>query len=363
MLPSLTLQSLRVRAVQVPLSRPLQTAGGLIQSSPLVLLDLQTREGVTGCSYLFSYTPVALRPLAVLLENLLPLLQGETVAPVALERKLQRQFRLLGPQGLTGMALAGLELAAWDALAKAAGLPLARLLGGEPTPLPAYNSCGLGLIGPERAPAEARELLVGGFRALKVRLGYPDARTDLAVVRAVRDAVGPDVRLMADYNQSLSAAEAVQRARLLDGEGLDWIEEPTSADDFAGHAQVAREARTPIQTGENWWGSHDMAKALAAGASDLVMVDVMKIGGVTGWLRAAALAEAAGLPLSSHLFPEISAHLLTVTPTAHWLEYLDLASPILQQPLRLEDGHALPSETPGAGLAWNEDAVRHFQAG
>jgi mandelate racemase len=359
---TLTVRNLRLRAVNVPLSRPLRTAGGVVSSSPLLLIDLETEEGITGSAYLFTYTDLALQPTATLLENLLPIIQGEPVAPAVLERKLQGRFRLLGPQGLTGMAMAGIDMAAWDALAKAAGMPLVRLLGGVPRLIPAYNSCGLGMIGVDRVGGEARELAEPGYRAIKVRLGYPDARTDVEVIRTVREAVGPDMLLMTDYNQSLSVAEAVRRAHLLDDEGVAWIEEPVSADDLAGHAQVAREARTPVQTGENWWGPHDMAKSLAAGGSDLVMVDAMKIGGVTGWLRAAALAEAAGLPMSSHLFPEISVHLLAVTPTCHWLEYMDLASPILQQPLRIENGQAAAPDAPGTGLAWDEDAVRHYSA-
>jgi mandelate racemase len=163
-----------------------------------------------------------------------------------------------------------------------------------------------------------------------------------------------------DYNQSLTVPEAVRRARVLDGEGLLWIEEPTRADDFAGHARIAAQVATPIQIGENWWGPHDLAKSLAAGASDVGMADAMKIGGVTGWLRAAALAAGAGLPLSSHIFPEYSAHLLAVTPTSHWLEYLDVAGAVLAEPVRLEDGHVAAREVPGAGLEWDETAVRRF---
>ena len=151
--------------------------------------------------------------------------------------------------------------------------------------------------------------------------------------------------------------EAIERVRHLDDEGLIWIEEPTLADDFAGHARVAEAARTPIQCGENWWGAHEMKKAIAAGASDYMMPDVMKIGGVTGWMRAAALGEAHGIRLSNHLFCEVSAHLLCATPTAHWLEYADWFDPILEQPLRIVDGAAAPDERPGSGIEWNEEAV------
>ena len=156
--------------------------------------------------------------------------------------------------------------------------------------------------------------------------------------------------------------EAIARVQALDGEGLGWIEEPALADDYEGYARIREKARTPIQMGENWWGTHEMAKCLAAGATDLGMPDAMKIGGVSGWLRAAALAEAAGLPVSSHLFPEVSAHLLAVSPTAHWLEYVDWANPILQEPLRIEGGHAIVPDAPGCGIAWDEAAVQRHLA-
>jgi mandelate racemase len=152
----------------------------------------------------------------------------------------------------------------------------------------------------------------------------------------------------------------VRRTEALAGEGLYWVEEPTSADDYAGHADIRRKTRLSIQMGENWWGPHEMAQCVAAGASDLCMPDAMKIGGVTGWLRAAALAEAAGLPMSSHLFPEVSAHLLAASPTCHWLEYVDWADPVLREPLRIESGHAVVPDVPGSGVAWNEDNVGRY---
>jgi mandelate racemase len=358
---SLTVRSVRARPVRVPLDRPHPTAGGTVAEAPLVLVDLLTGEGIAGSSYVFTYTPLALQPVAQLVANLEPVIQGEPLAPLALEQKLQARFRLLGPQGLTGIAMAALDMAAWDALAKAAGLPLVRLLGGAPRPVPAYHSLGMG--GADLAAREAEESAAAGYRAVKYKVGYPDVTTDVGVVRAAKRAGGDDLVVLVDYNQSLSVPEAVHRGRVLDGEGVGWIEEPVTADDFAGHALVAREVATPIQLGENWWGTHDMAKSLAAGASDYVMVDAMKIGGVGGWLRAAALAEPGGVRVSSHLFPELSAHLLAATPTAHWLEWLDLASPILQQPLKIEGGYATAPDTPGTGIAWDEEAVGRFLVG
>src|ERR671916_2760510 len=280
--PQLTVRGLDVRALEVPMRRPLRTGSGEVGTAAIVLVDLLTEEGINGSSHLFCPTPLVLEPVAKLLSNLAPLIESDPFAPVAIEGKLQRTFRLLGPQGLTAMATAGIDMAAWDALAKACGMPLAKLLGGEPRKIPAYNSCGLGLIGPDRAAEEAQELLGAGFSAIKVRLGYPDLETDLEVVRAIRGSIGDGAVLMADYNQSLSVAEASRRAAALVDEGLYWIEEPTRADDYSGHAQIRRDTKTPIQIGENWWGPHDAAKSIEAGASDYVMPDAMKIGGGVG---------------------------------------------------------------------------------
>jgi len=354
----LTIRSIRARGLNLTLAKPVETASGVMRTTPLVLIDLETDEGITGVAYVRCYTPIALAPLVKLIANLEPLLQRDAAVPFEVERKLLRHFRLLGPQGLVGIAMAGIDMALWDARAKACGVPLVTLLGGAPRPIPAYAS--LRTMSADGASAEAEELVARGFRAIKVKIGRADLGVDLETIRAVRRAIGEDMRLMVDYNQSLSVAEAIDRARVLDGEGLTWIEEPTLADDFDGHARIAAEARTAIQLGENWWGPHDMAKSIAARASDHAMLDVMKLGGVTGWMRAAALAEAAGLPASSHTFPEISAHLLAVTPTALWLEYLDHAGPVLQQPVRVEDGHVVIPDVPGTGIAWDEDAVARF---
>ena len=326
-----------------------------MRSTPLVLIDLATDEGVTGCAYVRCYTPSALQPLVQLIANLEPLVKGAPAAPASVERTLQRHFRLLGGQGLTGIAMAGIDMALWDARAKACGVPLVVLLGGEPKPIPAYAS--LRTMSADGAAAEAEELCARGFGGIKVKIGGGDLARDLSVVRAVRRAIGDGVKLMVDYNQSLSVPEAIARARVLDGEGLYWIEEPTLAEDTDGHARITAAAQTAIQLGENWWGPLDMAKSIAAHASDHVMLDVMKLGRVSGWLRAAALAHAAGLPASSHTFPELSAHLLAVTPTALWLEYLDHAAPVLAEPVRIERGCALIPDRPGNGIMWDEAAI------
>jgi mandelate racemase len=182
------------------------------------------------------------------------------------------------------------------------------------------------------------------------------------MVRAVRDILGADVQLMVDLNQSQSAMEAIRRIERLAAYDLTWVEEPVAAEDLEGHARVRAASPVPVQTGENWWFPADMTRAVAARACDMAMPDLMKIGGITGWLRAMALAEAASLPLSSHLFIEASAHVLAVSPTCRYLEYLDMAGAILAKPVRPVGG-MVTAHGPGLGIAWNEDALARFAVG
>ncbi len=360
--PALRIRTIDARPVLVPMRRPLRTSTGAVEQAPLLLIDLHTEAGVTGLSYLFGLQPFTLAPLRSLVESLAEPIAGAELAPLEIERSLRSRLALLGAHNLAGMALSGIDMAAWDALARAHGMPLVTLLGGRPGRVAAYNSNGLGIMPPAEAAAEAVELVAEGFGAVKVRLGRASAVDDLAAVRAVREAIGPDVVLMSDFNQYLSVAAALERGRMLDGEGLAWIEEPVRADDLAGCARVTAALRTPVQIGENFSGPFQMRESLVMGASDLVMPDLQRIGGVSGWLRAAALAHGFGVEMSSHLFPEYSAHLLAATPTRHWLEYVDWAAPVLREPLAVEDGHVVVPDRPGAGLEWDEAAVARFRA-
>lgn len=359
--PRLTVNSIRARPVKVPMTYALGTSAATVRAAPLLLLDLETAEGITGRAYQFCYVPAAARAIVSLLDEMLDALRGEPLAPADLWAQLARRYTLIGVQGVVRMAMSLIDVAGWDALARAAGVPLASYLGAAPRPIPAYNSNGLGLMSSGALADEAEKLLAGGFRAVKLRLGYPSLEADVAAVRAVRNRIPDAVAIMVDYNQALTSTEAVRRGRALDGEGVYWIEEPVRHDDYAGCAEVARSVSTPVQIGENFSQVHDMHKALAAGACDYVMPDAERIGGVTGWMRAAALAFAAGKPMSSHLYPEVSVHLLAATPTAHWLEYVDWLSPLLAEPLRIVEGMALPAQRAGSGLAWNDEMVEQHR--
>ncbi len=197
-----------------------------------MLLTILTDEGIAGHSITFTYTNAALQPTADLMRNIAPLIVGDALAPAGIAGKLMRRFRLLGTQGLVGMALAGTDMALWDALARVHDVALFELLGVGEKSVQAYGA--VGYDGPAKSAAEAEEWARRGFRGVKAKIGYPSVREDLETVRAMRSAVGPDVAIMVDYNQSLTPVEAIERLRVLDGEGLAWIEEPTLAHDFAG---------------------------------------------------------------------------------------------------------------------------------
>jgi mandelate racemase len=357
----LRVRSVRCVPVEVPLRYVLGTSAATVTAAPLLLLELLTEHGVTGRSYIFCYRRSAAKPLAALVEDACDIVRGDRVAPVPMAAKLQRRFALVGVTGLVRMALSAFDMALWDALAIAAGAPLATLLGGTPRPVRTYNSCGLGLMNPQAAADEAEALLEGGHQAVKLRLGYPTLQEDLAVTRAVRTRLPAGVELMVDYNQALSRHEALQRGRALQSEGVSWLEEPIRQDDLAGCAALARDLDLAVQIGENFDGPKDLLRALQAEACDLVMPDVARIGGVTGWMQAAGVAEAHGIPMSSHLMPEVSAHLLVATPTAHWLEYVDWTDAIAAEPVKIVNGCWPVGEQPGTGLAWDEEKVAHHR--
>jgi mandelate racemase len=361
--PSLTLRDITARPLVLGLKRPVVTRIATIANWPVILIDLHTEEGIVGRSYLEPYRVQAMRYLVPMLHDLGGMLKGRRVAPADLYGLARRSLHPVGYQGLSTIAVSGIDMAAWDALAKAAGVSLCVLLGGSVGPVRAYSSNGLWLKEPGAVAEEAIELRdEGSFTGLKLRLGRACIRDDMAALRAVRDAVGEDVALMVDYNQGLDLAEAMERCRLIDDAGLAWIEEPLAYDNFDGHARLAADLRTPVQIGENFYGPRDLHRALQMRACDLVMPDFMRIGGVTGWMRAAAIAGAAGVPMSTHLYPEVGAHVMRVTETAHWLEWQDWVNPVLRKPYEVKDGLLHIPNVPGVGLEWKEEAVATYLA-
>lgn len=359
---SIKITGFQARPVAAPIKYPPRPASGAIDTAALVLIDLQTNEGITGHTYLFTFSQSMLKPTVECFKAVCNLIIGDEASPLEIDNKLRKHFTLYDAHGILGQVLAGIDMAAWDIQAKSQGVPLATALGGTPLSIKAYNSCGLWANETaDTLPQLAQELISSGdYTGVKMRIGRPDFDSDLAAVRAVKREIGDNVYLMADFNQSLSVNEAHKRCRVLDHEGLYWIEDPIRHDDYEGCAKIRATIDTPIQIGENLLNSLEMKKAIDAEAGDFYMPDVQRIGGVTGWLRAASLAQANALDLSSHLFPEISCHLLSASPTRHWLEYMDWGAGVVQEPIQIVDGLAITPDRPGIGISWDEKAVQKY---
>lgn len=357
-LPHLTFKGIRARQVVVPMNRPISNRAITLEHWPVILIDLYTNEGVVGRSYLQPYLPRTMPWIIAILEDLAAYLNGCPLVPCDMFREARRSLLSVGHQGLSLIAVSGLDMAVWDALGHAANLPLCSLLGGSPAPVKAYSSNGLWFGDPQSKGDEALELLAeGDFSAVKLRVGRERAREDVTAIDVVQQAVGADVEVMVDYSQAMNTSDALRRCHQIDDMGLEWIEEPIFTDQLTGYAKLAAELKTPIQMGENFYGVMDLKHALAAKACDVVMVDLMRIGGVTGWLRSAAVAAAAEVPLSNHLYPEMSAHLLRVSDSAHWLEWLDWAIPVLAEPFVLDSGNLIIPDKPGTGIEWDEQYI------
>ena len=356
----------RVRRLMVPFKRPLGTSFGMMRDGPFLAVDIETRGGATGRVLAFGFHRLSLKLVPEALDWLAAFAVGKTITyrgMPAFHDACQKSLMLLGHEGVTALALSIFDMGVHDALAKAEGVPLYRLLGGEAAELPAYNSCGLGIAAPEAVAREAKELVAehGGFAHVKLRLGRATIGEDVAAVRAVRAAIGDGVALSVDFNQALPAARAYEACRAIDGLGLAWIEEPVAYDDYETQARLAAKLATPLQIGETWWHWRVARRAIEMGACDYLMPDILRIGGVTGWMRVARVAEAAGMPFSSHLSPEYSAHCLAATPTRHWLEFMDWGQDLIRDPVVPERGFARPKETPGAGIEWNEPAIARLE--
>jgi mandelate racemase len=362
MFEKLTLKSVDVRPVVVPLRRPVVSKVGLFKDWPLILIDIYTNEGIVGSSYLEPYLKNAARYVVPAIQDLAAAQTGKSLAPLDSFHGNRRSLNLVGYEGVAMIATSGLDMAIWDALAKSAGMPLAILLGGTLGPVPAYNSNGLWLIDVAILAKEAGELVAeGGFKGLKLRLGRDRLADDLAAIRQAREGAGDEIKLMVDFNQGLSLGDALVRCHALDDQGLYWFEEPIVYNNLSGYVQLTRELKTPVQLGENFYGPRSLHEAIRSGACDYVMPDLMRIGGVSGWLRAAPIAAAAGIQVSTHLYPEVASHLMRITETAHWLEWQDWANPILKRPFPVKGSCLEIPNLPGVGIEWDEAAVNRYR--
>ncbi len=268
-----------------------------------------------------------------------------------------------GPGGMLSMAMATLDIALWDALGKSLGQPLYRLLGGYRNRVRAYASDALWYSLPLDVLARSAQYHVSqGYRRIKLRLGSEaKPEGEVARVRAVQEAVGPDVEVMVDATESWNQGQAVAAGRALQDAGIVWLEDPVSHQDLAGLAPLSQVLDVPIAAGEHLYGLDPFQKTFEAGAVDIAIIDLARVGGITPWMKVAAMAEARGIPLAGHVIPEVHVHLLSAVPNGYLVEYRPRSEPIFKTRLELEDGHLLAPEAPGLGVELDEAACERYR--
>jgi L-alanine-DL-glutamate epimerase-like enolase superfamily enzyme len=301
------------------------------------------------------------RALQALVEDLVPLYEGQDASATrALFDRAWHSINFLGHAGVAVMALAALDTACWDLAAQAAGLPLWRFLGAAQNRVPTYASSGLWLDRSiDELVTEARGFLAAGHRAMKMRLGRSHDE-DLARARALRAALGPDVRLLADVNQGWDVTTAIRTGTALEEIDLYWLEEPVAYEDLDGSARVAAALATPIASGESEYGWLGMKRYLDARAADILMPDLQRMGGITGYLKAVDLCEAYQTPVSSHLFVEASGPVLAAAPHGVILEHMDWWEALFADRLAIVDGAVVLPDRPGIGLGLDRAALTRY---
>ncbi len=359
----LKLEKITIRAVNVPLNKPVIAHLGTFEKWPFLCLDAHTNKGLIGKSYIGPYLVDQLPVIAKCIEALSKPFLNQEIKPYNFFKQGFKKISLLGYQGISIYALAALDIAFWDVYAKAANMPLACLLGSDLKPVKTYNSRGLWLIPLNEIEKETNDLLEkGSFDAVKVRIGRNKLKDDIYVIEKIRKIGGENLVIMSDFNQCYDYDTALKRMNELDDIGLYWFEEPINYRNFNDCAKLSSRIKTPISIGENFHGPYDLVNSIKANASTYIMPDLMRIGGVSGWLKSASIAEAYNLKFSTHLFPEVSAHLMNLTPTAHWLEWVDWANPILQDTgFRVENGKYHIPDIPGTGVEWNDTNIEKYK--
>jgi L-alanine-DL-glutamate epimerase-like enolase superfamily enzyme len=357
-----------VSALNIPEDDPLanmpEEAG---RTRPVIILRLRTNNGLEGIGVTF-YGGKMTGSLRVAVEELSELTVGED--PLRIEHIVAKLRNgtgdSCGPGGIFTLALSAIDVALWDIKGKALELPLWKLLGGHRDRVPTYASGALrrGLTD-DQAQQAAHTLVSKGFREMKTQMalpGNPTPEDEIRRVRVIRDAIGPNIKLMCDINQRWRPEQAIDIGSRIEDVGLFWLEDVTAADDYAGLARVTAALTTPIAGGEYLWGIAPFRHMIEARSVDIVMVDILRAGGVTQWMKIAGMAEAFNLPIISHVMPEILVHMVAACPNGLTVEYMPWMLRLYEETPVVENGEMILPDTPGLGLKFDEKAIASFKA-
>ncbi len=353
------IQAIKVNFVRLPLEEPLVGAPympGMLRE--FFTVQLQTDQGIEGIG-VTGFGGKLVRALKAAIEDFGELIIGDD--PLRTEQitdKLRAASASCGRGGIADLAISAIDTALWDIRGKAFGIPLARLLGGLRDKVPAYASGALTRTTPtDKLERAAAALVEKGYSQIKTQMAVEGLSPNQEVerIRLIRDAVGPDVNLMVDINQRWSVAEAISIGHRVEGLGLGWLEDPTRCDDYQGHAEIAAALTTPICAGEYLWGIEPHRQAMSHHSIDITMIDLLRVGGVTQWMKVAGMAEAFNKPVASHLLPEIHVHLVAAIPNGLVVEYMPWTWRLFDNPPMPVKGEIAVPTGPGLGLKFAPD--------
>ncbi len=352
------------RIVSIPLQWGFSTPGGFqAKSVSYVLVQMYSNEGHHGFGYALALNGSRINVFKAMIDELLPLVVGED--PFCTEKiwqKLRRYTTFLGTEGLVVDCISAIDIAVWDLLGKITGQPLCKLLGGDRTAVPLYSSDGLWPDLPvDKLCRQAETFLSQGIKSIKLHIGHdPSLKKDVERVKAIRQTIGDGVNLMLDAVQSWKPPQAIRIGRMLEEYNIYWMEDPVSATDLEGSAQVAGALDMAIAAGEWVYSPRGLMRLIETKAVDIVLVDIQRVGGITGYRKLATLAEAREVAIAPHVFPEIGCHLVSALRNSLIVEYMTWAFPMFKEPPQVKDGMMLVSQKPGLGLELDDKAVERF---
>jgi L-alanine-DL-glutamate epimerase-like enolase superfamily enzyme len=357
------IQAIKVNFVRLPLEEPLVGAPympGMLRE--FFTVQIQTDQGIEGIG-VTGFGGKLVRALRAAIEDFGELIKGDD--PLRTEQvnaKLRAASASCG-SGIAMLAISAIDTALWDIRGKAFGLPLAQLLGGARDKVPAYASGALTRTTPnDKIERAASALVEKGYRQIKTQMAVEGftPKQEIERIRMIRDAVGPDVNLMVDINQRWSVAEVISIGHQIEDLRLGWLEDPTTCDDHQGHAKIADALATPICAGEYLWGIEPHRQAMSHHATDITMIDLLRIGGVTPWMKVAGMAEAFNRPVASHLLPEIHVHLIAAIPNGLVVEYMPWTWRLFDNPPMPVSGEIAVPTGPGLGLKFAADLFEKY---
>ncbi|KYH24742.1 D-gluconate dehydratase [Halalkalicoccus paucihalophilus] len=340
---------------RIPNEQTLEDATQSFDTLEIVALTAESDDGHRGLGFTYTIGRGGAAIKRFLDDELVPLLEGQPVAPRAVRSALRGETTFIGREGISEFAIAAVDIAIWDALGKHAGLPLCELLGGTREPVPMYETNGGWLqYDADTLVENAREIANEGFAGMKMKVGSSIER-DVERVRAVRDALPTDLDLMLDGNCSYTLPEARQLTNRLDDVAITWFEEPLPKDDYASYADLRRRVNVPIATGENFYNETQFRQVIDRNAVDYLQPDVCRIGGITPWMNVADQAATAGLSVSPHYIEPIHAHLACAANNVPYIEHHSIVlNKLLAKPIEVNDGLILPPDRPGHGMSFKD---------